>query len=367
MVIGIDASRANLLQRTGTEWYSFHVIQQLKKLIPPEHHVVLYSKEALRGDLADLPAHWSSRVLRWPPQLLWTQLRLSWEMLTHRPDLLYISAHTTPALAPRHTVSVIHDVGFLRQKELYSRIIERWYHRLALWIGIRNSERLITVSRFSQQEIHALTGTPLERIHVIVNGVNPRTHAIDPGVLTAYHIRKPYLLTVGRLEEKKNTLRLIEAFARLRTVHGFAGQLVLAGSPGFGYERIAQRIEECGLRDAVVETGWVSEVTVTTLMHEACLFVFPSLYEGFGIPVLESMQTGVPVACSDIPALREVAGDAAQFFDPRSVTSIADVVHAALDAKTQEVYRARGYTRAQQFSWKKTAQETWNVLQSLLQ
>jgi glycosyltransferase involved in cell wall biosynthesis len=367
MVIGIDASRANLTQRTGTEWYSYHVIQGLKKLIPPEHQVVLYSKEPLQGELAVLPAQWSSHVLRWPPKLLWTQLRLSWEMLRHRPDVLYISAHTTPVIAPRRTVSVIHDVGFMRQHSLYSGFAERNYHRFALWLATKKSQRIITVSQFSQGEIHAVTGIPLKEIRVIPNGLNQRALPADVSVvLRQYHIQQPYLLYVGRLEEKKNILRLIEAFALLRSQNGFTGQLVLAGGKGFGYDRILQRIVDLGIRDAVVETGWTSETDIAALMQQARVFVFPSLYEGFGIPVLEAMHLGTPVACSAIPALREVAGDAARLFDPHIPEQIATTIHHLLTSEAQSDYRQRGRERAAQFSWARTAKETWNVLESLL-
>jgi len=393
MVIGIDASRANKTQRTGTEWYSYHVICGLKKLIPPEHQVILYSKEPLQGDLADLPPHWRSRVLAWPPKLLWTQLRLTWEMIWHTPDFLYISAHTTPLVAPKKTVCVVHDVGFMRQEALYddaafgrkksfTRVVlqcavriatlgrygatEGDYHRFALDQAVKKSIALITVSSFSQAEIHTVTGVPKDRIHVIPNGLNSRTTESDPSIISTLNIRKPYLFFVGRLEEKKNILPLIDAFAILRKEYGFLGQLVLAGSPGFGYDRIVQRMVDQGVRDAVIETGWVSEGALSTLMQNAAVFVFPSLYEGFGIPVLEAMSVGIPVVCSNIPALREVASDAAVFFDPHSSRDMAVVIAQVLPQVARDAYAKKGVERSLQFSWKKTAQQTWEVLQSLI-
>ena len=393
MVIGIDASRANAEQRTGTEWYSYHVIQGLKKLITVEHTVVLYSKEPLRGDLAQLPANWSSKVLGWSPKLLWTQLRLSWEMLLHRPDLLYISAHTTPIIAPSNTVSVIHDVGFMRDVALYNdraigykrsfarscinlcvRIVtfgrygatERDYHSFALSLALKKSKKIITVSEFSKSEIHDVTHVPLERVTVIPNGLNIRDSYTDTKIFANTGIQQPYLFFVGRIEEKKNSLRLIEAFALLRERHGFNGQLVLAGSPGYGYDRIVQRMMELGVREWVVETGWVSENALGALMHAAAVFVFPSLYEGFGIPVLEAMHLGVPVACSDIPPLREIASDAACFFDPLNPEKMAAAIANVLSESARSIYAKKGMEQVKKFSWERTARETWNVLQSLL-
>lgn len=365
MVIGIDASRANNEHRTGTEWYSYHVIQGLKTRIPAEHRVVLYSKEPLRGDLATLPPNWSSKVLNWPPKLLWTQFRLSWEMLFHKPDLLYISAHTTPIISPAKTVSVIHDVGFLRQTELYTTR-ELRYHRFALNLAVKKSTEIITVSQFSQSEIHDVTGVPKEHIHVIPNGLNIRRDVSDETVFATHAITKPYLLFVGRVEEKKNMFRLIEAYAELRAHHGFTGPLVLAGSPGFGHERITARMNELGIREHVIETGWISEEALGTLMQQARVFVFPSLYEGFGIPVLEAMSLGVPVACSDIPPLREIAANAATFFDPKNPQHMAQTIATLLPDSAHDSYAQQGREQAAKFSWERTADETWNVLQSVL-
>lgn len=392
MVIGIDASRANQQQRTGTEWYSYHVIQGLKTRIPPEHRVIVYSKEPLRGDLAVLPSHWSSKVLAWPPRFLWTQLRLSWEMLLHKPDVLYISAHTTPIISPKKTVSVIHDVGFMRNVALYNhaeigypqsftrllmntcvRMVtlgrygatERDYHRFALNLAVKKSKKIITVSAFSKAEIHDVTHVPMERIHVIPNGLNIRGTLEGRGIFVKLGVHMPYLFFVGRIEEKKNILRLVEAFALLRK-NGFTGQLVLAGAPGYGHDRIVQRMKDLGVHDHIVETGWISEGELGALMKDATVFVFPSLYEGFGIPVLEAMHLGVPVACSDIPPLREIAADAAVFFDPRSPENIAKTIECLLPETARHVYAQKGKEQSQLFSWGRTARETWNVLQSVL-
>lgn len=395
MTIGIDASRANAEHRTGTEWYSYHVIEHLKTLIPEEHTVILYSKEPLRDGLENLPKNWRSRVLNWPPQFLWTQLRLSLEMLFNRPDMLYVPAHTIPLVHPKKVVTVIHDVGFERQTELYGQkaiggkkpfakklmnllvrittlgkygATELDYHRFSVRLALKSAAAIITVSEFSKKEMHELYGKDIPEIHVIHNGLNerPQTHA-SMSALEKFNITKPYLYFLGRIEQKKNIPQLIDAYALLREKYYFTGQLVLAGSPGYKYEEVQERIEHHNLREHVIETGWVSEEDAEALLEEAELFVFPSLYEGFGIPVLEAMRAGTPVVCSNIPPLKEVGGDACQYFDPRNPESIAEHIHTVLeDTKLHQELQARGKERIKQFSWSTTAKQTWEVLNNII-
>ncbi|MBI2411051.1 MAG: glycosyltransferase family 4 protein [Candidatus Kerfeldbacteria bacterium] len=370
MIIGIDASRANSLTRTGTEWYSYHVIQELKKLIPAEHEVVLYSKEPLRADLADLPAHWRSRVLHWPPKLLWTQFRLSLEMLLHRPDVLYIPAHTIPLIHPKKIALVVHDVGFERQTELYSTK-EKAYHRFAMKLAVKYATSIITVSAFSKSEIVDVYHIDPKRITVIFNGLN--NYEYDSASIPfssleqRLHIRKPYLLFIGRVEQKKNIPFLIDIFAILKTQYHFSGQLILAGSPGFGHDDVMNRIAAHQLKQDVIQTGWIEEHELRTLMQNATLFVFPSAYEGFGIPILEAMQAGIPVVCSAIPALQEVGGEAACYMDIHSSHSAAEKINALLAAPDQMMtLRQKGTERVKQFSWSATAAQTWKTISTLL-
>lgn len=370
MKIGIDASRANSAHRTGTEWYSYHVIQELKSIIPSAYQVVLYSKEPLRDDLAELPAQWKSRVLRWPPRFLWTQFRLSLEMVIAPPDLLYVPAHTIPIVHPRRVVTVVHDVGFERHTELYG-LCERAYHRFAVRFALKHASEILTVSAFTKQEIEQVFHASGENIFVIPNGLNPREHSARveySDTLKRLGITQPYFFYLGRQEVKKNTPRLVEAFAAFKKQHPQPMQLVLAGSRGYGSDAVDRVIQQERLQHDVRMLGWTSEDDTQCLMEHALAFVFPSLYEGFGIPVIEAMQAGVPVLASDIPALREVAGDAALFFDPLSTESITQAMQQIVEHPDRRAqYIERGKKRAAQFSWKKTAELTWQRLQQYVQ
>lgn len=169
MKIGIDASRANLSERTGTEWYSYYLIQHLKKVIPSDTEVILYSKSPLVGDLGILPPHWRSVVLSWPPKFLWTQFRLSWEMVRNPVDLLFVPAHTIPIFHPQKTITTCHDIGFIRMPHLYS-LKERMYHRLTMWFAVFFAKSIIAPSEFVKQEILHAYPVPSEKIHVIYHG-----------------------------------------------------------------------------------------------------------------------------------------------------------------------------------------------------
>lgn len=398
MVIGIDASRANLSHKTGTEWYSWYVIQELKKIIPSEHRVILYSREPLRGELAQMPAHWKSKVLKWPPQVLWTQLRLSLELLLHRVDVLYISAHTLPLIGGKKNVSVIHDVGFMRNTALYNtthvtrvrssltkkflnvavRMVtlgkysasERDYHRFAFFWALKKSNAIITISQFSFHEIEACAydESVSRRMRVIYNGFVRRTvpHNAHDRV-ARLGLTRPYILTLGRVEEKKNMLRCVESFSGMLEEERWNGDLVCVGSFGYGADRIRARVDELRIADRVHFLEWQDEETVAALLSRADVFYFPTVYEGFGMPVVEALDLGIPVACSDIPPLKEIAQDAAVFFDPLSVEDMANALVriTSEDTDTRTARSARGKNIAQHFSWSTTAEQTWEVITSV--
>lgn len=370
MIIGIDASRANTDHRTGTEWYSWHVIQELKKIIPSEHTVRLYVKESLKEDLLPLPQNWEVHVLTWPPKLFWTQIRLSIEMLLHRPDVLYVPAHTIPIISPKNTVTVIHDVGFFSHPELYGKS-ELRYHRFSFHLAIKKAREIITISDFSLQEILKIAPQVKNRLRKIYNGLHVRNNQPDDAILDRYNLRdKKIILTISRVEEKKNSRRLVEAFAAYAKTGNPSTVLVFAGGLGFGVESIQEFIAVEGLQERVIFTGYISDSEIVSLLMSAQVFAFPSLYEGFGMPILEAMYYSVPVICSDIQPLREIAGDAAIFFDPYNATAIAQAFTHVIDAPDgPNAFSAQieaGRKRAQEFSWSETALQTWDIIQQTI-
>ncbi len=384
MIVGIDASRANHEQKTGVEWYAFHVIEEMKKItIENKIEFVLYSDVPLKGELAKLPPGWTSKVLRWPPRLrsatsfggqawrFWTQVRMSWEMLWHTPDVLFIPAHVFPIIHPKKTVMTVHDVAAMRFPESYNWF-ERWYSLWSARAALKSLWKVITPSQFTKDELMNLESGILNmesKVVPVAHGYDKRYKKIEneiemDSVLKKYSIQTPFIMSVGRLEEKKNTVRIIEAFNLLRSqIPNSKFQILLIGQPGFGYEKVKVAIEQSHYKQDIITPGWVSPDDVPYLMNAASVFVFPSLYEGFGIPVLEAMACGTPVVASTGSCLEEVGGTAAVYVDPQKPQDIAAGVKKYMEDATLRTEKIRlGLERVNGFGWEKCAKQTFKVL-----
>lgn len=367
MLIGIDASRANRLQKTGVEWYAWHVIQELKKIIPPAMEVVLYSAEPLRGELAQLPANWQSKVLNWPPRFLWTHFRLSWELIWHKPDVYFIPAHVIPFISRGRAVVTIHDVAYRVFPEAYSRK-GRFYLNFLTHYQKYFVKKIITISEAAKKDIIKYYRVPAEKIAITPLAYGAERYQIinEPKkiaqILAKYGIKKPFLMSISRLEFKKNTHGVIEAFSRL-PISDY--QLVLIGKHGRGYKYIQAALDQSPVKDKIIMPGWVSEEDVPYLMNAAEAFLFPSFYEGFGIPILEAMACGCPVITSNTTACAEVAGEAAVLINPDNPEEISrQILKLTKDQSFREEMVKRGLEHVKQFSWQRTAEETWKILKN---
>jgi glycosyltransferase involved in cell wall biosynthesis len=367
MTIGIDASRANNTQKTGVEWYAFFLIEELKKITPPEIKVILYSEKPLVGELAVLPPNWSSKVLAWPPKRLWTQLCLSFEMLMHAPDVLFIPAHVFPLIHPKKTVMTVHDVAALRFPHSYNWF-ERWYSLWSAKYAVKNLWKVIAPSQFTKDELFSLTQKN-QNIEVVYHGYDERYNIRKDqkeieNILHKYKIEKPFLLSLGRIEEKKNTVRTIEAFNALKPEYPEL-KLVLVGKPGYGYEKVERAIAESPYKKDILRPGYVEQVDIASIMQATEVFVFPSLYEGFGIPILEAFASRTPVVTSKNNSCEEISGGAAREVDPLSSVDIQQAIDQILQDKSlQQNCIDAGQKRVQDFSWQKCAASTLKVLTS---
>jgi len=397
MLIGIDASRANESERTGTEWYSYHLIQELKKL-DLKNKFRLYSPGFLKDGLENLPANFQSRILKSPTEMLWTQTRLSAEMFLNPPDVLFVPAHTIPIIHPKKTVVTCHDVGFERFPELYAthsigpskglaglavraaaKIAtgfkysnnELDYHRWSMKFALKRAAKIIAVSEFTKKEIQEIYKVAGDNISVIHNGFDQekfvpiKNQAEIDSTLQKYGLNQPFYLFVGRLEEKKNIVGMLEAFALARAKEPKTGEMffVLAGRPGYGYDRIQSAIKRLDLENSVKQTGWIPDIDRVHLLKAAKIFLFASMYEGFGIPILEAFGCGTIVITSNNTSCPEVAGDAALLCDPKNPEEIsAAIIKLENSENLREDLRQKGFIRAKEFSWAKCAKETLNLL-----
>jgi len=426
MLIGIDASRANRDKKTGTEYYSYYLIRNLAK-IDSENQYILYTDKPLTNGLINLTStddalrasdgqpifdeqgyqilkspfnNFKAKVLTWPFRFFWTLGRLSLEMIWHRPDVLFIPAHGLPLISPKKTLTTVHDIAFVRERGSYStnqiisnvgfsrKLVDFLVRTLTggkygantrdhlYWStahAVRSAKKIIAISEFSKQEIIDFYKTDPRRIIVVHNGFNNALCAKsccrgeNCDTLKRFGISGPYFLYVGRLEKKKNTLGLVEAFAlALAKNPSLPHKLVLAGKASFGYDDINYAINEFRLGGRVIVTGWIEEKDLACFYSNTVSFIFPSKYEGFGIPLLEAMACGAPVIASELPVIKEIAGEAAYYFDPNDSNAIAKaMLKIAGEAELRKKLISAGTEQVKKFSWKKCAEETLAVIKNM--
>jgi len=368
MRIGIDASRAFLCQRTGIEEYSYQVIRHLPNELQDEEVILYVQKKLLleRGGFRfkfqrvdfELPEKWRVKGL-WAPRF-WTQFRLSLEMLLHAPDVLFIPAHTVPVIHPRKTIVTIHGLEYEFSPESYS-FWERLYMRWSIRYSVRAADRIIAVSENTKMDLMRLYHVPKAKIEVIYEGFTTPLPSESGGKKT----EKPYFFFVGRLETRKNIVRMIEAFEIFKKKTGSSHQLILAGKPGYGYEAIRAKIQSSVFKNDIREVGYVSEEEKWRLLREAEAFLFPSLYEGFGLPVIEAQSIGVPVITSNASSLPEIAGEGAVLVDPSSPSALALAMEEIVRNPEKQADIIEKATRnADRFSWARCARSVARLLKS---
>ena len=363
MLIGVDASRALTAHPTGTEMYSLQLIRALVRM-DSGHRFRLYTNgRPPEGLFWEGPQPENVEIRNIPFPRLWTHLRLSGEMLADAPDVLFVPAHVLPLVHPRSSVVTVHDLGYLYYPEAHRTGARRYLDWSTGW-NARHALLVLADSEATRADLVRAYGVNPDRVHVVYLGhqMAARDDRTANGDLPGPSGR--YLLYVGTLQPRKNLQRVVAAFARLAGTPPFAGvNLVLAGRTGWLSEGIFSEVERFGLRDRVLFPGYVADADLPALYRNALAYVFPSLYEGFGLPVLEAQGYGVPVMTSNNSSLPEVAGDAALLVDPHDVDAIADAMYrlATDEALRQELIR-RGAENVRRFSWEKCARETLEVL-----
>jgi glycosyltransferase involved in cell wall biosynthesis len=369
MKIGIDASRAARARRTGTETYSLELIRAIAGLLPAQHRLTLYTPHPPQPE--DWPAspQVETRVIPWPR--LWTHLRLALELHHQPPDLLFVPAHVLPLSCPVPAVVTIHDLGYLHYPQAH-RPFDRWYLDWTTRRHTRLASQIIADSLATKQDLIDFYGANPDRIRVVYLGRDETLAPVTDLDLIAtvkakYQIDGNYLLYLGTLHPRKNLVRLIEAFGlAVERLENNTLQLVIAGKRGWLSDEIFGRVQQLGLAGRVVFPGYVEDEAKPALLSGALAYVFPSLYEGFGLPVLEAMACGTPVLTSNCSSLPEVAGQAALLVDPRNTADIAEgLVRLISKADLRRQLVKRGYRRLENFSWEKAATEVVEVFHRL--
>lgn len=389
MKIGIHALAAFESPRTGVEEYAFQLIANILSLEESRsHQFSLYSPKVPQsfGGLFDSgnkrestvtgPEHVEVKKLRWP--FMWTQLRLSWEMLVNTPDVLFIPAHVLPAIHPSRSVVTVQGLEFEYHPDCYSSR-HRKYLRWATRHSIRSAQKIIVPSFNTKSDIVNFYGGDADKIEVIYHGIekvrdegnadkNKREGKknLSFGETEDILPSEKYILFIGRIEPKKNIGKLVEAFEILRDGYGVNHRLILVGPPGFQYTEIANRISSSSANEHIVLQGYVTPEQKRMFLRNADVFVLPSLYEGFGFPILEAQQAGIPTITSRVSSMPEVAGEGALLVDPSNSEELAEAMFEIIDdTETRKRLVAKGHENVQGFQWEDSARKTLQILTQL--
>ena len=373
----IDSTQVPLA-RTGVGIYAEHLIEELALLLGSEDtvFVLIQSDDRPMRELVAAypilhPIVISSALFRNRAMLgLYEQCVLPLVALLYRIDLIHSLHYTFPLICPSRRVVTIHDLTFSLWPKMHTRarrIIMPFFTKMAL----RRAEGVLFVSDSTRKDAEQVFGVSRNMRCVIPLGVEDKyflavVEAQLERTILRLGIDRPYVLFLGTLEPRKNVIRLVQAFELVGKQHT-EHLLVIVGGLGWHYEPALQAIDTSPLKGRIRYLGYISESDKIDLIAGCDLLAYPSLYEGFGLPVLEGMAVGVPVVTSNISSLPEVAGDAAILIDPTSVEQIVAAIDSVLSDEIEEDrLRKAGRERAGHFSWKKTAELTYAAYRTLV-
>ncbi len=371
MIIGIDGNEANVEKKVGISEYAYELLLQFHTLQIANCEFRIYLKEQPRIDMPQERPNWSYVIVK--PKKLWTQIGLPLYLFTHfpRPNVFFSPTHYAPRFSPILTVISIMDLSFLHFPHLFAK---KDLYQLTEWTkySVRNARKVFTISQASKNDILETYHLRSENVIVTYPGIkqekNMKQQVSKKDVQKKFGTGENYILFVGTLQPRKNIERLIEAFASVKKhtskIKDLA--LIIVGKKGWLYENILAAPKKFGVADSVKFLEYVNDSDLSSLYAYALVYVLPSLYEGFGLPVIEAMKYGCPVITSNVSSLPEAGGNAALYIDPLSIPDIAEKIEKVIEnPKLREDMIQRGYRHIKKFSWEKAAKETIDVLTNL--
>ncbi len=377
MKIGIEAQRILRPNRHGMDVVALELVRNLLAMDRENHYTVYLDRPDRRNELGTWP-NLVKRVLRTPSYPLWEQVAVPLELCVHPVDLVHFTSNTAPILCPVPTVITVHDVIYLTHQASLQKG-RSLYHRLGWWYRRWNVPRtapaaasLVTVSSYEKGRLVEALRVDPDRVKVIYNGVGEQffqraTRGELDATLLALEIQRPFILFLGNRDPKKNTDRALHAWALWRREHPDGPDLVVAE---LGRDEVEQRLASAGLGDmagGLVCPGYIPHQRLVHLYQAARLFLYPSLAESFGLPLLEAMASGTPVLSSNTTAIPEIAGDAALLVDPSHTHDIVAGLEQILGSDSlRKDLVSRGLERARGFSWSQNARATLGLYRDLL-
>jgi glycosyltransferase involved in cell wall biosynthesis len=360
--VGVNAHLLSLTESyrgAGITWYIYNLLRHLPEGDPEIRLAVFLSERrfsatpGLQVQLSRLPTH------RPPVRILWEQVLQPWALRSAKVQLLHAPAFVGPLLGSVPFVITVHDLSFLRYPEGFRKGNRLYLSSFTRWSVLR-ARRVIAVSESTKRDVVRYYGISPDIVDVVHNGVDPCFQPLSASETTAFRAKQGlperFFLFVGTLEPRKNVIRLIESYAQLPADRP---PLMLVGGKGWFYDEIFACVKTLGLNDDVRYVGFVPPEDLPKWYNAATLLVYPSLYEGFGLPPLEAMACGTPVLTSKVSSLPEVVGEAGLLVDPTDTEALTDAMNRVLgDQELRDEMGAAGLIQAQGFSWQKTARCT---------
>lgn len=365
MIIGIDGNEANVQRKVGIGEYAFELLKQFEQFRIPasqrgEQNLEfrIYLKNKPREEMPKEREGWKYRVIG--PKKFWTQFALPLELFFHkRPDVFFTPSHYAPRFSPIKTAISVMDLSYIHFPQLFKRSD---LYQLKNWTAysIRNASKVFTISKASKDDIIKTYRISGQKVVVTYPGIKKLSNmAAKNNKLT---IEGEYILFVGTLQPRKNISRLIEAFSKIKK----GVSLVIVGKKGWLYDEILEAPKKFNVENRVKFLDFIEDEDLPQLYKKALCFVLPSLYEGFGLPVLEAMKYGCPVVTSNISSLPEAGGDAVLYVNPLDVEDIRKSLELIINnSELRHKLIKKGYEQVKKFSWEKTARETLKALEGL--
>jgi glycosyltransferase involved in cell wall biosynthesis len=371
MKIAIQAADLDAERIDGTRVYIKNLLEHFGKL-DTSSQFLIYHKNHFNPELTP-PDFSNYKIIKksWP--IFWTQMRLSSSLIREKPDVLWMPMHNIPYFKPKNikTVVTIHDLAFKYFPECFTKW-ELWKLNFLAKMAIQKSDKIITISESSKNDILKFyPKIKAEKIKVISHGFSKEVFEkeTDPEVLVqlleSFKLQtKSYLLYVGAIQPRKNLSVLIEAFEKVKNDEKYKDlKLVLAGEKAWMWEEVFRKINSSQYKNDIITPGKIKFEEVGNLMRGAAVFCFPSLYEGFGLPILEAFAARVPVVSANNSSLPEVAGDAALYFEGKDSQMLTQNLKSVLEnADLRNDLIQKGIKQAEKFSWEKCARETLEYL-----
>ena len=358
--------------RTGVSRFAQNVIRLLPKIGANHEFIIFGNSPSLKFEeknVALVPTH--VLVNSSAKRIFWEQTMLPRLIKKYDLDIMFYPDHSA-SLLPQNVKQaiVLHDLAPFAMPQTFNTI-RRLYKQRVITHSVQKATIILADSFATKSEALFYFPDIENKITVVHPGLEQSFERVtDQEVLSEirkrYALRDPFLLFVGTLEARKNVLRLIKAFAQGRKNYGWNHTLVLAGTPGYGYNEIERMIIEEHVQNSITITGYIKDTELSSLYSLADIFIYPSLYEGFGFPPLEAMKCGCPVIVSNVTSLPEVVGEAGLYVDPYDETSISTQINCLIqDAVLKKSLIQKGRERSLQFTWEKTVRSILDVIERI--